>query len=247
MPKRGTRLGNFLWPQVMSRFSRHFLWQARQHWNGRTDPRYGLVVVQHCSGGWTWRISPVPPTIKVPPTPRELLQASGIWWLTQGKKNMPCVMQRKKKHRTLQRGPSFPQIFSNMMVTPGFHARHLQWHLLALTSSHSKPLTMKVSHSLHLDGPRSFRSRWVCAALERRMFLNCCWDVPFSVETALKCEKELVCKHGFHLVSQICVWLTIFKSLQGISLFKIIWGGHGAGGWSFQQFPIRVSLRRVKI
>lgn len=29
MPKRGTRLGSFLWPQVISRLSRHFLWQAR--------------------------------------------------------------------------------------------------------------------------------------------------------------------------------------------------------------------------
>lgn len=115
------------------------------------------------------------------------------------------------------------QNFAEGPLIPADLQRHLQWRLPALTSSHSKPLTMKVSHSLHLDGPRSFRSRWVCAALERRMFLNCCWDVPFSAETALKREKEPTRKHGFHLVRQKCVRrLTVLKSLQGISLFKII-------------------------
>ena len=84
----------------------------------------------------------------------------------------------------MQRSPSFPQTFGETMVTPGSYTGHPQRHLLALTSSHSKPLTMKVSHSLHLDGPRSFLSRWVCAALERRMFLNCCGDAPFSAERA---------------------------------------------------------------
>lgn len=79
--------------------------------------------------------------------------------------------------------------------------------MTALTSSHSKPLTMKVSHSLHLVGPRSFLSRWVCAALERRAFLNCCWDVPFSAGTALKHEEESVRQQEstvFHLVGLCC-------------------------------------------
>lgn len=69
---------------------------------------------------------------------------------------------------------------------------------------------MKLSQSLHLDGPRSFRSRWVCAALESGMLLTCCWDVPFSMETAWKCEEELIHEHSFQLLSHSRMGLTIF-------------------------------------
>lgn len=40
------------------------------------------------------------------------------------------------------------------------------------TSSHSVPLTMKASHSRHLAGPLSRRSRWVWAALDSVHFLK---------------------------------------------------------------------------
>lgn len=47
------------------------------------------------------------------------------------------------------------------------------------TSSHSVPLTMKASHSRHLAGPLSRRSRWVWAALDSVHFLKGLPD-PFS-------------------------------------------------------------------
>ena len=67
----------------------------------------------------------------------------------------------------------------------------LQLRILHLTSSHSAPWkTTRLSHSLHLDGARSFLSLWVWAALDIWAFLNGPGELAVSVTISARPEKQ---------------------------------------------------------
>lgn len=99
MPKRGTRLGSFLWPQVISRLSRHFLWQARQHWKSRNPPE----LRSSCSPGLLGGLFLFP--LYQSPFLGHEGAVLGNWQCTHALKNVPGVRRKTTK---LYRGGFHP-------------------------------------------------------------------------------------------------------------------------------------------
>lgn len=111
------------------------------------------------------------------------------------------------------------------------------WGESAFTSSHSAPWnTTRLSHSLHLDGARSFLSLCVCAALDIWAFLKGPGELAGSITRSLKPagEKESSFSPG-RLKKYIksvttCAGFTVIQGREGLSVIQVISRRHGASG-----------------
>lgn len=113
IPNRWSLPCSFLWPHWMASVSRHFLWQAREHWQRRHRHFFIFHLEKQVSSQIT--------------TPNISWEELTHFW---------SLLQLLEEHKYC-------------------------------TSPHSAPWkTTRLSHSLHLEGARSFLSLWVWAALD---------------------------------------------------------------------------------
>lgn len=154
IPNRWSLPCSFLWPHWIASVSRHFLWQANEHWQRKETK-----------------------TVKK---------------LSQTKKNKTNSFRSQMATHSgcLLYLPFLNASWQNISYITQAYPQ-AEKHYVHCTSSHSAPWkTTRLSHSLHLDGARSFLSLWVWAALDIWAFLKGPGELAVSVTISARPENQ---------------------------------------------------------